>query len=85
MFKNCQAIIEAHLPKGIPHIGESTFFGCSGLTKLILLDSVKSIGDDIFYMCSKLNQIIAPQQLVDKIKAQAPDFCKVISHQEEQR
>ena len=85
MIKNFQTIIEAHLPKGITHIDDSAFLECTGLTNLSLLNSVKNIGNYAFDGCSNLKRIIAPQQLVDKIKAQAPDFCKVISHQEEQR
>ena len=34
-------------------IGNSAFYGCSGLTNIAIPDSVTSIGDNAFYGCSK--------------------------------
>ena len=49
------------IPVGTISIGESTFYGCSGLKSIEIPDSVTSIGDGAFSYCSSLQSIEVSQ------------------------
>ena len=42
------------IPDSVTNIGSYAFYGCNGLTNVIIPDSVTSIGNDVFYGCSNL-------------------------------
>ena len=66
---NCNAIIETNtnkliagckntiIPNSVMSVGESAFYGCSGLTSITIPNSVTSIGNWAFYYCSGLTSI----------------------------
>ena len=66
---NCNAIIETStnklivgcknsiIPNSVTSIGESAFWGCSGLTSVTIPNSVTTIGDAAFYGCSGLSSV----------------------------
>ncbi len=70
---NCNAIIEtstkklmaacntSHIPEGVVEIGNSAFYGCTGITTLTIPNSVKLIGDSAFAYCAQLKQINLPE------------------------
>ena len=72
---NCNAIIEkstntlivgcktTNIPNSVTSIGNSAFFGCSGLTSVTIPNSVTSIGRDAFYGCSGLTSVTIPNSV----------------------
>jgi hypothetical protein len=67
--ENCNAIIDTQMntliagckntlvPDSVTSIGDSAFWGCSGLTSLVIPESVTNIGDKAFSGCSGLTSI----------------------------
>ncbi len=45
------------IPDGVTSIGDSAFYSCTWLKRVIIPVSVVSIGDDVFYSCNILNDI----------------------------
>ena len=53
------------IPAGVTSIGDSAFYGCSGLTSVKIPASVTSIGYDAFSGCSGLTSVEIPAGVVD--------------------
>ena len=61
-FSSCGNIKEINI-RNASIIGESTFYGCSGLTNLNLPETLTAIGDRIFDGCSSLTSVTFPESL----------------------
>ena len=51
------------IPNSVTSIGESAFFGCSGLTSVTIPNSVTSIGGGAFSWCSGLTSVTIPNSV----------------------
>ena len=54
-------ITKVTIGKGVKHIGQYAFYGCSNLTTINISESVKSIAYNAFYRCSSLTTITIPE------------------------
>ena len=59
----CSALSEVRIPDSIKSIGESAFYGSSGLTTVILPDGLTEICDETFGDCSNLTYISVPKSV----------------------
>jgi len=51
------------IPNFVASIGESAFYGCTGLTSVTIPDSVTSIGESAFCVCYHLTSVIIPDSV----------------------
>ncbi len=47
----------------VTSIGDTAFYGCSGLTSVTIPDTVTSIGEEAFYNCTSLTSITIPDSV----------------------
>ena len=51
------------IPNSVTSIGNSAFYGCSGLTSVTIPNSVTSIGNSAFYGCSGFTMVTIPNNI----------------------
>ena len=57
-------ITDLVIPNSVTSIGNSAFYGCSGLTSVEIPNSVTSIGNDTFYGCTSLTSVVIPNSVI---------------------
>jgi uncharacterized repeat protein (TIGR03803 family) len=63
-FWFCHSLTDVTIPgSGATRIGDNAFYGCSGLTNLVLGNGVQSIGNRSFYVCTSLANVTFGQGL----------------------
>ena len=59
-FEYCKKVTDINLPYNVKHIGKGAFYGCEGMSKLVISSFVETLGDNVFYGCSALEDITIP-------------------------
>ena len=60
---NIANVEEVDIGNTVTSIGQSAFYGCTGLTSVVIPDSVKSIGAQAFRGCSGLTSVTIPDSV----------------------
>ena len=63
LYVNGEEVKDLVIPNSVTSIGESAFYGCSGLTSVIIPNSVTSIGGYAFSGCSGLTSVTIPNSV----------------------
>ena len=53
-----ETVVYKDVEYSVTSIGDSAFYGCTGLTRVVIPDSVTSIGDSAFYGCTGLTSVV---------------------------
>ena len=64
LYLNDSLVTDLIIPDSVTSIGDSAFFGCSGLTSVIIGNGVTSIGSHAFYNCSRLMSVTIPDSVM---------------------
>ena len=73
-FYNKGALTSIDLPNTIVKIGKKAFFGCEGITELVIPQGVTEIGEQAFDYCTALKKITLPSNIT-QIKAKTFYDC----------
>ena len=63
MFSFVMMVTTITLPEGLEEIGDSAFYGCDGLTSLVVPQTVRRIEDCAWSKCRNLTSITLPDEL----------------------
>ena len=61
LFLDDEEIKYLVIPTGVTKIGDYAFYGCSGLTSVVISESDTKIGDNAFAYCSNLTSVTIPE------------------------
>lgn len=78
-FKNNKKLKKVVIPKTVRSIGDSAFYGCSGLSSVTIGANVETIGKSAFMNCGTLKKITIPKK-VKKIGSKAFYGCKKLTN-----
>ena len=78
LYVNGEEVKDLVIPNSVTSIGESAFYGCSGLTSVTIPNSVTSIGGYAFSGCSGLTSVTIPNS-VESIGSCAFFNCSVLT------
>ena len=73
-YKKRESILKIEIENGVTSIGESAFWGCSGLKSVEIPNSVTWIGQNAFYECGGLKSVEIPNS-VTSIGSSAFEDC----------
>ena len=70
---------EVVIPAGVISIGDSAFYGCSGLTSVTIPAGVTEIGAAAFYGCSGLTSVTIPAGVTEIEESAFSDCSRLTS------
>lgn len=77
-FNHKNEIKKTVITQNITHIGNNSFYECTGMTAITIPDSVTSIGDSAFDGCTSLPSVIIPHSVIS-IGVEAFSGCSMKS------
>ncbi len=79
-YSDVSALESVSLPESLNYIGTYAFYGCDGLTTVVVPNSVFDIGEDVFARCYNLEMLYLPQMFLAYLDyLGVPDDCGVAS------
>ena len=73
------SVNSVEIQNSVTTIGDSTFYGCEGLTSINIPNSVKTIGNSVFYYCESLTSISIPNS-VTSIGYNTFGYCRALTN-----
>ena len=71
-------VVESGVAYPVVSLGPLAFYGCTGLTSVVIGDGVSMLGNSAFNGCSLLSTVVIPQS-VDSIGTQTFAYCPSLS------
>ena len=65
LYLDDELITDLVIPGNVTNIGNSAFYGCTGLTSVTIPNSVTSIGVEAFYNCTGLTSVTIPNSVTN--------------------
>ena len=64
-FQSCANLTTVELPESLLNIEASAFYGCTGLTEMVIPDGVTNIDGSVFHSCRNLESISLPETVTN--------------------
>lgn len=79
-FRNFKELTDIKIPETIKTIGDSSFYGCTGIVDLVVPSSVSKIGANAFYSCTSLETVDITETTILSVEKYSFNRCSSLKN-----